>query len=70
MFALFVLVIQRWTASSASYMAALLPVTAGLAAGSLLDEPLTLSLLIGDLIVLVGVYVGALAPDRSRSLVP
>ena len=36
MFALFVFVIQRWTASSASYMAALLPVTAVLAAASLL----------------------------------
>ena len=70
MFALFVFVIQRWTASSASYMAALLPVTAVLAAAPLLGEPLTLSLLIGGLIVLLGVYVGALALERRRSPVP
>lgn len=64
MFALFVFVIQRWTAGSASYMAALLPVTAVLAAAPLLDEPLTVALLVGGLVVLAGVYIGAL---RSSS---
>lgn len=68
MFALFVFVIQRWTAGSASYMAALLPVTAILAAAPLLDEPLTAALLVGGLVVLAGVYIGALAPDHSSAL--
>ncbi len=65
MFALFIFVIQRWSAGSASYMAALLPVTAVIAAAIMLGEPITLTMVAGGLVVLAGVYIGALAPSRS-----
>lgn len=68
MFALFIFVIQRWTAGSASYMAALLPVTAVLAAAPLLGEPITLALLLGGVIVLAGVYIGALSGNPGRKV--
>ena len=70
MFALFIFVIQRWTAGSASYMAALLPVTAVIAAAPLLGEPLTLALLLGGIVVLAGVYLGALMADRGKARHP
>jgi drug/metabolite transporter (DMT)-like permease len=41
-------------------MAALLPVTAVIAAAPLLGEPLTLALLVGGIVVLAGVYIGAI----------
>ncbi|HEX2420725.1 MAG TPA: DMT family transporter, partial [Acidimicrobiia bacterium] len=49
MFALFIFVIQRWSAGSASYMAALLPLTAVLAASIMLGEPVTLTMVLGGL---------------------
>ena len=64
MFALFIFVIQRWSAGSASYMAALLPLTAVIAASIMLGEPITLTIVAGGLVVLTGVYIGALAPAR------
>lgn len=70
MFYLFIFVIRRWSAGSASYMAALLPVTAVLAAALLLGEPLTLSTVLGGAVVLAGVYIGALAPTRSVEPAP
>jgi drug/metabolite transporter (DMT)-like permease len=65
MFALFIFVIHRWTASAASYMAALLPVTAVIAAAILLGEPITLAMVLGGIVVLAGVYLGALAPTGA-----
>lgn len=64
MFALFIFVIQRWTAGSAAYMAAVLPLTAVIAAAIMLGEPITLTMILGGLVVLAGVYIGALAPTR------
>ena len=61
MFALFIFVIQRWSAGSAAYMAAVLPLTAVIAAAIMLREPITLSMVLGGLVVLAGVYIGALA---------
>ncbi|MGI8517355.1 MAG: DMT family transporter [Acidimicrobiia bacterium] len=66
MFALFIFVIQRWTAGSASYFTSLLPITAVLAAAPLLNEPLTAALFIGGVVVLAGVYVGALSVPNLR----
>ena len=69
MFALFIFVIQRWSAGSASYMAAVLPLTAVIAAAIMLGEPITLTMVAGGLVVLTGVYIGALAPAR-RAIEP
>ena len=70
MFALFIFVIQRWTAGSAAYMAAVLPLTAVIAAAILLGEPITLTMVLGGLVVLAGVYIGALAPSRAIEPAP
>lgn len=66
-FALFLFVISRWTASAASYQFVLLPFTTVLLAAWLLNEQITPALLIGGGLVLVGVWVGALAHARNRS---
>jgi drug/metabolite transporter (DMT)-like permease len=64
LFVLFVFVIQRWSASAASYQFVLFPIVSILLAAMLLGEDVSASLLIGAPIVLLGVYVGALAGAR------
>ena len=60
LFVLFVYILQRWTASAASYQFVLFPLVSIVLAARLLREPVSASLLIGAPLVLVGVYVGAL----------
>jgi drug/metabolite transporter (DMT)-like permease len=68
LFILFVFVIQRWTATGASYQFVLFPPVSAVMAALLLDEPLNWSLAAGVVLVVAGTYVGALAtpvmPDR------
>jgi len=65
-FGLILFLLKRWTASGVSYQTVLTPiVTIGLSAW-LLGEPLTSSLFVGCISVTAGVYVGALASDRSN----
>jgi drug/metabolite transporter (DMT)-like permease len=63
---LFVLVVvQRWTASSTSYMFVLMPLVAVTLGSLVADEPITATTVLGGAIVCAGVYLGALArPDR------
>lgn len=64
-FMLYVFVIHRWTASRASYVMVVIPfVTVALSAW-LDDEPVGTGLLLGAILVLAGVYVGALRPARA-----
>jgi drug/metabolite transporter (DMT)-like permease len=67
LFVLFVYILQRWTASAASYQFVLFPLVSIVLAAALLREPVSTSLLIGAPLVLAGVYVGALraAPTGS-----
>ena len=63
-FGLYVFVLQRWTASAASYAFLLVPLfTIGYSA-VLTGERITLPFLIGGAVILAGVWVGALAPAR------
>lgn len=60
LFVLYLYILKRWTASRVSYAFVLFPaVAAGLGAW-LEREPITFTLALGGLIVLAGVYVGAL----------
>jgi drug/metabolite transporter (DMT)-like permease len=69
-FSLFLYVIARWSASSSSYVMLLMPlVTVALAAG-LAGETVSPAFLVGGLLVLAGVYVGAFAPSLSRLVSP
>ena len=66
-FGLILFLLKRWTASGVSYQTVLSPiVTFGLSAW-LLGEPLTSGLILGSIFVIAGVYIGALAPNRSSS---
>ena len=60
MFWLFLLVVQRWTASAASYITPLMPVVAVALAAVLTDEPFGLEEIVGGMLVIAGAYVGTL----------
>lgn len=64
LFVLFLWTIKRWTASGMSYMFVLMPVVATILGIFILDEPTTPSAAAGGLLVLIGVFVGALWPQR------
>jgi drug/metabolite transporter (DMT)-like permease len=69
-FVLALYVLSRWTASATSYSLVLMPIVTVLFASWLTDERVTIALLFGGLLVLSGVYVGALAPpDLLRRVV-
>ena len=65
-FALYLFVLSRWTASATSYEFVLAPLVGIALAAWLLDEPVTPTFLIGSVLVVVGVYFGALRPATSR----
>lgn len=55
-------VIRRWTASAASYGTVLFPVVALAVGAALAGESVTGSFIAGTALVILGVYIGALAP--------
>ncbi|MBA2460463.1 MAG: DMT family transporter [Actinobacteria bacterium] len=61
LFVLVLVVVQRWTASSTSYVFVLMPVVAVALGALIADERITATTLLGGGIVCAGVYVGALA---------
>lgn len=61
LFMLLVYVIQRWSATGASYQFVLFPIVSVLGGALLLGEDVTTSLLLGAPFVILGVYVGALS---------
>lgn len=68
LFMLVVYVIQRWTATGASYQFVLFPIVSVIGGALLLGEHVTSSLLLGAPFVLAGVYIGALS--RSGAVEP
>jgi drug/metabolite transporter (DMT)-like permease len=64
-FLLYVYVVQHWTASRASYVMVLIPFVAVTLSAWLDQEPITGSLVLGGLLILAGVYVGALRPVQD-----
>jgi drug/metabolite transporter (DMT)-like permease len=58
----FLYVLARWPASAASYEMLLMPLVTVPAAGLLRSEPVTAAFVVGAAFVLMGVYVGAIAP--------
>ena len=65
LFALFLLVIRQWSPAASSYAFVLFPVVTLLLEAALLDEPLTGRAVIGAVVVMAGVWFGALAPRRQ-----
>lgn len=62
LFVLFLLVVRRWAPSAAAYAFVLFPVVSLLLEAWLLEEPLTIQAMVGVLVVMAGVWFGALAP--------
>ena len=65
LFMLVVYVIQRWTATGASYQFVLFPIVSVIGGALLLGEGVTSSLLLGAPLVLAGVYIGALSRSKA-----
>ena len=68
-FVLIVWLLSRWSATATSYIGVLTPLVTVAAASLLAGETPTLTFLAGSLLVLSGVYVGALSP-KSREREP
>ena len=66
LFVLILLVVRRWTASATSYVFVLFPIVTMLLGAWLADEPLTARGVIGAVVVMSGVWFGALAPSARH----
>jgi drug/metabolite transporter (DMT)-like permease len=64
LFVLVLLVVRRWTASATAYMFVLFPVATMALEALLLGEPITLQAAIGAVLVMAGVWFGALWPGN------
>ena len=63
-FLLYLVVLRYWAASRASYGFVIIPFVTLLLSAWLDNEPVGLGLVVGGLLVLAGVYIGALHPAR------
>jgi drug/metabolite transporter (DMT)-like permease len=63
-FVLYLIVLRHWTASRAAYAFVVIPIVTVALSAWLDDEPVRAGLVAGGLLVLAGVYVGALRPAR------
>lgn len=66
-FVLIVWLLARWSATATSYIGVLTPLVTVVAASLLTGENPTLTFLAGTLLVLAGVYVGALSSPKQSS---
>ena len=64
-FVLYLVVLRHWTASRASYEFVLIPVVTVALSAWLDDEPIGTGLILGGVLVLTGVYVGALRNTQA-----
>lgn len=69
LFALYLFVLGRWTASATSYQFVLFPPVAVALSAWLEGGPLTATLILGGALVLAGVYVGALSRPAAEPAV-
>ena len=65
-FLLYLIVLRYWAASRASYGFVIIPFVTVVLSAWLDNEPVGLGLVLGGLLVLAGVYVGALRPARAH----
>jgi drug/metabolite transporter (DMT)-like permease len=65
-FMMYMYVLNKWTASGTSYGFVIVPLITMVVAAILLGEKITLSFVIGAVLVLAGVYVGALLPSKQK----
>lgn len=68
LFVLILLVSRQWTASASSYMTVLFPVVAIGLGSWIADEPITAAATAGAVLVVLGVWIGALSPAARRPM--
>lgn len=61
LFVVYLVTLKRWTASGMSYIFVLMPIVASALGALLLNEPISAGLVVGGLLILGGVYIGALS---------
>jgi drug/metabolite transporter (DMT)-like permease len=66
-FLLYMFVLSKWSASGTSYGFVMTPLVTVVAASTLAGEDITSNFMLGAILVLAGVLVGALLPSRTRS---
>jgi drug/metabolite transporter (DMT)-like permease len=64
-FLLYMFVLSKWSASRTSYGFVLVPLVTIVVAASLVGEEITWNFLVGAVLVLAGVFVGALLPSKK-----
>lgn len=69
-FILWVFVLERWDASRAAYNFVLLPPITLVFSNLITGEEVGVELILGGVVILVGVYIGALRPARNEVEVP
>lgn len=69
-FILYVVVVRLWSASRAAYTFVLIPLVTVLFSAWIDDEPVGAALVLGGMLVLTGVYVGALRPGLAAEVRP
>ena len=69
-FVLYVVVVRYWAASRAAYVFVVIPFVTVVLSAWLDDEPVGTRLVLGGLLVLAGVYIGALRPGASTADAP
>jgi drug/metabolite transporter (DMT)-like permease len=67
-FGLYLFVLSRWSASATSYEFVLAPVAGIALAAWLFHERITVGFVVGSILVLVGVYLGALRPAGESTV--
>ena len=65
-FMLYMFVLGKWTASGTSYGFVLVPLVTIVVAATVAGESITPAVLVGAVLVLAGVYVGALMPSKVK----
>jgi drug/metabolite transporter (DMT)-like permease len=65
-FLLYMFVLGQWTASGTSYGFVLVPLVTIVVAATIAGEAITAGFLMGGVLVLAGVYVGALMPQKEK----
>lgn len=70
LFVVLLLVVRKWTASATSYAFVLFPVSTMLLGAWIADEPITGQGVVGAILVISGVWFGALSPGARRAPVP
>jgi len=65
-FALFLYVILHWSASRATYIDVLIPISTAIAAAWILDERIGPELVVGGFLIITGTVIGAIHPQADR----